>query len=149
MCWTSLPGWQAKYDTVVGRKLVKELVVRDVNHPSVLFWDNGNEGGFNRGLDNDYALYDPQKRTVLHPWEKFNGTDTKHYPDYNYMVKAAANGQEVFFLPSLCMACMMAVQRLALMIFGAQMVKHPHGAGGFIWAFLDEAVIRTDKNNTI
>jgi len=29
-----LTGWQAAYDTVAGRKLVKELVLRDVNHPS-------------------------------------------------------------------------------------------------------------------
>ncbi|MEO7768308.1 MAG: sugar-binding domain-containing protein, partial [Ferruginibacter sp.] len=78
-----LTGWQAQYDTSVGHKLVKELVVRDVNHPSIIFWDNGNEGGWNTGLDNDYALYDPQNRTVLHPWQKFNGTDTHHYPDYN------------------------------------------------------------------
>ncbi|MBC7565493.1 MAG: glycoside hydrolase family 2, partial [Pedobacter sp.] len=69
-----LTGWQQKYDTEVGKKLVKELVVRDVNHPSILFWDNGNEGGWNTELDNEYKLYDPQNRTVIHPWEKFNGT---------------------------------------------------------------------------
>jgi beta-galactosidase/beta-glucuronidase len=85
-----LTGWQHKYDTLVGHKLVREMVVRDVNHPSILFWDNGNEGGFNFQLDNDYALYDPQKRTVLHPWSNFNGVDTHHYPDYNGIVKATA-----------------------------------------------------------
>jgi hypothetical protein len=141
-----LTGWQAKYDTVVGHKLVKELVVRDVNHPSILFWDNGNEGGWNKGLDNDYALYDPQKRTVIHPWEKFNGTDTKHYPDYNYMVKAAASGQEVFFPTEFMHGLYDGGAGAALDDFWDQMMKHPHGAGGFIWALLDEAVIRTDKN---
>jgi hypothetical protein len=141
-----LTGWQAKYDTVVGRKLVKELVVRDVNHPAILFWDNGNEGGFNRGLDNDYALYDPQKRTVIHPWEKFNGTDTKHYPDYNYMVKAAETGQEVFFPTEFMHGLYDGGAGAALDDFWEQMMKHPHGGGGFIWALLDEAVIRTDKN---
>jgi beta-galactosidase/beta-glucuronidase len=141
-----LTGWQAKYDTIVGHKLVKELVLRDVNHPSVIFWDNGNEGGWNRGLDNDYALYDPQKRTVLHPWEKFNGTDTKHYPDYNYMVKAAATGQEVFFPTEFMHGLYDGGAGAALDDFWGAMMKHPHGAGGFIWAFLDEALIRTDKN---
>ncbi|MDB5143131.1 MAG: glycoside hydrolase family 2, partial [Mucilaginibacter sp.] len=140
-----LTGWQAKYDTVVGRKLVKELVVRDVNHPSIVFWDNGNEGGFNRALDNDYGLYDPQKRTVIHPWEKFNGTDTKHYPDYNYMVNSVATGQEVFFPTEFMHGLYDGGAGAGLDDFWAQMVKHPHGAGGFIWAFLDEAVIRTDK----
>lgn len=141
-----LTGWQAKYDTTVGHKLVKELVVRDVNHPSILFWDNGNEGGWNRGLDNDYALYDPQHRTVLHPWEKFNGTDTKHYPDYNYVVQSVASGTEVFFPTEFMHGLYDGGAGAGLEDFWAQMVKHPHGAGGFIWAFLDEAVVRTDKN---
>ncbi|GAA4311953.1 glycoside hydrolase family 2 [Mucilaginibacter gynuensis] len=144
-----LTGWQAKYDTVVGRKLVKELVLRDVNHPAILFWDNGNEGGWNRGLDNDYALYDPQKRTVIHPWEKFNGTDTRHYPDYNYMVKAAESGKEVFFPTEFMHGLYDGGAGAALDDFWAQMMKHPHGAGGFIWAFADEAIMRTDKNNIL
>lgn len=141
-----LTGWQAKYDTTVGRKLVKELVVRDVNHPSIVFWDNGNEGGWNRGLDNDYALYDPQQRTVIHPWEKFNGTDTKHYPDYNYILNAVANGKEVFFPTEFMHGLYDGGAGAALDDFWSLMLKHPHAAGGFIWAFLDEAVIRTDKN---
>jgi beta-galactosidase/beta-glucuronidase len=39
-----LTGWQAKYDTDIGKKLVKEMVEHDVNHPSILFWDNGTKG---------------------------------------------------------------------------------------------------------
>jgi len=141
-----LTGWQAKYDNTVGHRLVKELVIRDVNHPSIIFWANGNEGGFNTDLDNDYALYDPQKRTVIHPWEKFNGTDTKHYPDYNYMVKAATSGQEVFFPTEFMHALYDGGAGAALDDFWNQMLIHPHGAGGFIWALVDENVIRTDKN---
>ncbi|TCD11576.1 glycoside hydrolase family 2 [Pedobacter frigidisoli] len=141
-----LTGWQAKYDNEVGHRLVKELVLRDVNHPSILFWANGNEGGFNTDLDKDYALYDPQNRVVIHPWEKFNGTDTKHYPDYNYMVKAAQTGKEVFFPTEFMHGLYDGGASAALDDFWNQMLKHPHGAGGFIWAFLDESVIRTDKN---
>ncbi|SDD42087.1 Beta-galactosidase/beta-glucuronidase [Mucilaginibacter pineti] len=142
-----LTGWQAKYDTVVGRKLVKELVVRDVNHPSIIFWDNGNEGGFNRALDGDYALYDPQKRTVIHPWERFNGTNTQHYPDYNAILKSVATDNDVYFPTEFMHGLYDGGAGAGLDDFWSLMVKHPHGAGGFIWAFLDEAVIRTDKNN--
>ncbi len=141
-----LTGWQAKYDTTVGRKLVKELVVRDVNHPSILIWDNGNEGGWNTGLDDDYALYDPQKRIVIHPWEKFNGTDTHHYPDYNYIVTSVANGQEVFFPTEFLHGLYDGGAGAGLNDFWNLMMQHPHAAGGFIWALLDEDVIRTDKN---
>ncbi len=141
-----LTGWQAKYDTVIGRKLVKELVVRDVNHPSVIFWDNGNEGGWNRALDGDFALYDPQKRTVIHPWEKVNGTQTHHYPDYNYIVKSVAEEQDVFFTTEFMHALYDGGGGAGLDDFWKLIMKHPHGAGGFIWALVDEDVIRTDKN---
>jgi len=38
-------GWQKpSYDTPTSKRLIKATVSRDVNHPSILFWDNGNEG---------------------------------------------------------------------------------------------------------
>jgi hypothetical protein len=141
-----LTGWQASYDTLVGHKLVKEMVVRDVNHPSIIFWDNGNEGGWNTGLDGDYNLYDPQRRTVIHPFERFNGTNTKHYPDYNYVVQSVADDKDVFFPTEFMHGLYDGGAGAALDDFWNLMMKHPHGAGGFIWAFLDEAVLRTDKN---
>jgi hypothetical protein len=64
-----LTGWQKSYSTEAGRPLVKETVIRDVNHPSVILWANGNEGGFNFDLDDDFAKYDPQNRPVIHPWD--------------------------------------------------------------------------------
>ncbi|HEY8462053.1 MAG TPA: glycoside hydrolase family 2 TIM barrel-domain containing protein, partial [Blastocatellia bacterium] len=77
-----LAGWQAKYDADVGAKLVRELVIRDVNHPSVIMWANGNEGGFNYDLVDDYAKWDPQGRPVIHPYLNFNGINTGHYELY-------------------------------------------------------------------
>jgi hypothetical protein len=139
-------GWHAAYDTIVGRKIVKEMVTRDVNHPSVVIWDNGNEGGWNVALDNDYALYDPQKRIVIHPWAKLNGTNTKHYPDYAYLLNSVANEQDVFFPTEFIHGLYDGGAGAALDDFWNLIVTHPHGAGGFIWAFLDEAVMRSDKN---
>lgn len=140
-----LTGWQAAYDTVVGHKLVKEMVVRDVSHPSVVIWDNGNEGGWNRGLDNDYALYDPQGRIVIHPQDRFNGTNTKHYPVYSYVLNSVANEKDVFFPTEFMHGLYDGGAGAGLDDYWNLMMKHPHGAGGFIWAFLDEAVLRTDK----
>ncbi|MBE9586207.1 glycoside hydrolase family 2 [Mucilaginibacter sp. JRF] len=143
-----LTGWQASYDTIVGRKLVKEVVVRDVNHPSILFWDNGNEGGWNRGLDNDYRLYDPQNRTVLHPWEKFNNTNTKHYPDYNYVANTLPKDQDggVFFPTEFMHGLYDGGAGAALEDFWDAMLQYKANAGGFIWVLADEAIRRTDKN---
>ena len=87
-----LAGWHLFYNIEIGPKLVKELVDHDVNHPSIIFWDNGNEGGFNTALDGEFGEHDPQKRLVLHPWQAFppGVIDTKHYPTYDQMLQMLA-----------------------------------------------------------
>jgi hypothetical protein len=144
-----LTGWQAAYDTVTGHKLVKELIARDVNHPSILFWDNGNEGGFNRALDGDYQLYDPQRRPVLHPWERFSGIDTKHYPNFNYIVNSSLYDQDIYMPTEFMHGLYDGGMGAGLSDFWERMLQHPHCAGGFLWAFSDEGVVRTDKNGII
>lgn len=145
-----LTGWQAAYDTVVGRKLVRELVERDVNHPAVIFWDNGNEGGFNRALDGDYALYDPQQRPVLHPWERYNGLDTKHYPNFNYVVNSSLYDNTDILMPTEFMHGLYdGGMGAGLSDFWERMLQHPRCAGGFLWVFADEGLVRTDKNGII
>jgi hypothetical protein len=144
-----LTGWQNKYDTVIGKKLVKEVVVRDVNHPSIIFWDNGNEGGWNTALDDQYKLYDPQNRVVLHPWEKFNGTDTRHYPDYNYVANSALYGNDVFFPTEFMHGNYDGGAAAGLEDFWNAILKHPYGAGGFIWVFADGGMRRADQDSTM
>lgn len=142
-------GWQAKYDTNVGRKLVKEMMVRDVNHPSIVLWDNGNEGGWNRDLDKDYPLYDPQKRVVIHPWERFNNTDTKHYPVYNYVVNSNLYGNDIFFPTEFMHGLYDGGHGAGLDDFWTAMLSNPRNAGGFLWVYADGAIVRTDKNNIL
>lgn len=144
-----LTGWQNKYDTVAGRKLVTELVIRDVNHPSILFWDNGNEGGWNRDLDGDYARYDPQKRLVLHPWERFNGFDTKHYLNFGYLANSALYDNDILMPTEFMHGLFDGGHGAGLDDFWDLMLKHPHCSGGFLWSFMDEGVVRTDKNGVI
>ncbi len=144
-----LTGWQKAYDTVTAKRLVKELIVRDVNHPSIVIWDNGNEGGWNRAVDNDYALYDPQKRHVIHPWERFNGTNTKHYPDFKYVQNEVANAKEVFFPTEFMHGLFDGGHGAALEDFWNEMMKHPHFGGGFLWSLHDEGVVRGDRHDSI
>jgi hypothetical protein len=144
-----LTGWQKAYDTITARRLVKELVVHDVNHPSIVIWDNGNEGGWNRAVDGDYAWYDPQKRIVIHPWERFNGTNTKHYPVYDYVKTEVANAKEVFFPTEFMHGLFDGGQGAALEDFWNLMLTHPHNAGGFLWALHDEGVVRADRQDSI
>jgi Glycosyl hydrolases family 2, TIM barrel domain/Glycosyl hydrolases family 2, sugar binding domain/Glycosyl hydrolases family 2/Beta galactosidase small chain len=144
-----LTGWQNKYDSVVGRKLLREMVERDVNHPSIIFWDNGNEGGWNTALDDQFKLYDPQNRVVLHPWEKFNGTDTRHYPDFNYVANSALYGNDVFFPTEFMHGNYDGGAGAGLEDFWDAILKHPCGAGGFIWVFADGGIRRADQDSSM
>jgi Glycosyl hydrolases family 2, TIM barrel domain/Glycosyl hydrolases family 2, sugar binding domain/Glycosyl hydrolases family 2/Beta galactosidase small chain len=145
-----LTGWQAKYDTDIGKKLVKEMVEHDVNHPSILFWDNGNEGGWNVDLDGEYAKYDPQKRTVLHPSEAYPPgiADTKHYPDYEGLQQKLAL-DPVLFPTEMLHGLYDGGAGAGMQDYWDAILKSKAGGGGFIWALLDEDVKRTDKGGIL
>lgn len=139
-----LAGWQNSYDTETGTKLVTEMVVRDVNHPSVIIWDNGNEGGWNYNVDKVFEDNDPQKRIVIHPWADFNGWDTHHYPTYLTGMHRFNNGENVFFPTEFMHGTYDNGHGAALEDFWTRYKQSPLFAGGFMWAMLDEAVFRSD-----
>ncbi len=139
-----LTGWQKAYKTAPGKKLVKELVERDVNHPSIVIWDNGNEGGHNYDLVADYALYDIQNRPVIHPWGIFGGADTQHYKGMRCCVGSYFNGKEVFFPTEFLHALFDGGGGAGLRDYWEAMWEHPLSAGGFIWAYVDDAVSSGD-----
>jgi Glycosyl hydrolases family 2, TIM barrel domain/Glycosyl hydrolases family 2, sugar binding domain/Glycosyl hydrolases family 2/Domain of unknown function (DUF4981)/Beta galactosidase small chain len=143
-----LGGWQRSYDTDTGRQLIGEMVRRDVNHPSVLFWDNGNEGGWNRENDDEFARWDPQKRPVLHPWELFRGVNTDHYENYDSHAKLCA-GQDVYMPTEFLHALYDGGGGAGLWDYWELMRKSKVGGGGFIWALLDECVARTDREGRL
>ncbi len=145
-----LAGWQyPPYDTIVGRKLVKEMVVRDVNHPSIVLWDNGNEGGFNFGLLNEYAKYDPQNRKVIQPWDNINGMNTHHYISYDYGATECFNGRDIFFPTEFLHGLYDGGHGAGLDDYWNLMLSNPLSAGGFLWVFADEGIVRRDKNDSI
>lgn len=143
-----LSGWHHAHDTDVGRRLVREMVERDVNHPSILFWDNGNEGGWNRELDGEFALYDPQNRRVLHPWEVHDGVDTKHYPTFDDLSKRLA-GPNVLMPTEFIHALYDGGGAAGLEDYWNAIANSPFGGGGFIWVFADEGIVRTDQGGRI
>lgn len=139
-----LAGWQNSYDTPTGTKLVQEMVRRDGNHPSVIIWDNGNEGGWNYEVDNVFTENDPQKRIVIHPWSDFNGWDTHHYPTYLTGMHRFNSGENVFFPTEFMHGTYDNGHGAALEDFWTRYKQSPLFAGGFMWALLDEAVLRSD-----
>jgi len=145
-----LTGWQyPPYDTETGRKLVKELILKDINHPSIVVWANGNEGGFNFDLVPDYAKHDIQKRPVIHPWINSNGMNTKHYIPWNYGINTFFQGNDVFFPTEFLHGLYDGGHGAGLDDFWNLMLSNPLSAGGFLWDFCDQAAVRTDRNGQL
>lgn len=142
-----LTAWQKpSYDGVVGRKLLEEMIERDVNHPSIIFWDNGNEGGENDNLNDDFAELDIQKREVLHPWADYLKTNTLHYIEYSYLSHDGYSKRKIFFPTEFIHGLYDGGHGAGLDDYWKLMWNDPLCAGGFLWVFADEAVKRTDRN---
>lgn len=144
-----LAGWQNSYDTETGLKLLSEMINRDVNHPCIFMWSNGNEGGWNKNIDAHFADYDPQKRHVIHPWADFNGLDTHHYPAYQTGPYRLANGYNVFMPTEFLHGLYDRGQGAGLDDFWDSYKSNPLFAGGFLWTYVDEAVKRTDQGGRL
>lgn len=139
-----LAGWHGSYDTETGSRLVEAMVNRDVNHPSVVFWNNGNEGGHNTDLDTLFTHFDIQKRKVIHPWQHFNGMANEHYRPYNYGAGTYWNGREVVFPTEFLHGLYDGGSGAGLNDYWELIWDNPRAAGGFLWVFADEGVKRTD-----
>ncbi|WP_187262114.1 glycoside hydrolase family 2 protein [Pontibacter beigongshangensis] len=144
-----LTGWHDAYDTEVGSKLAREMVIRDVNHPSIVMWANGNEGGHNFDLDPVIDEMDFQKRPVIHPWELFRGIHTQHYINYNFGTGTYFEGRDVFFPTEFLHGLYDGGLGAGLYDFWELMWRKPLSAGGFLWVFADEGIVRTDKKGQV
>lgn len=148
-----LAGWQKAYSTKAGAPLVKEMVERDANHPSIIIWSNGNEGGHNKELDDDYGMYDFSKRPVIHahhrPGNDFNGIDCNHYEDYYSSKKILEDEPHIYMPTEFLHSQDDGGGGAALYDFWELHWRSKKSAGGFLWALVDEGLVRTDMNNLI
>ena len=143
-----LGGWHGKYDTPTGVRLIEGMIERDVNHPSIIWWSNGNEKGWNIELDGEFHKYDPQKRPVIHPQGNFSGFETMHYRSYgesqNYM-----RLPEIFMPTEFLHGLYNGGHGAGLYDYWEMMRKHPRCIGGFLWVLADEGVKRVDMDGFI
>ncbi len=156
-----LAGWHDAYDTALGRRLVQEMVERDVNHPAILFWNNGNEGGWNPALDAVFHEFDPQKRPVLHPDARASGVDTQHYLSWDELTQSLAadswknrwrgwRGSLPLVMPTEILHGLYdGGSGAALTDFWEKIRTAARGIGLFLWSFSDESVVRTDRQGAL
>ena len=143
-----LPGWHWAHETIVGTQLVEEMVTRDVNHPSIIFWSNGNEGGFNEELEPVFTRLDPQQRVVLYPWANRNGFETKHYRSWGETAEYMRQ-KEIFMPTEFLHGLYDGGHGAGLKDYWKLMMSNPRCAGGFLWDLQDQAVLRTDQNGIL
>ena len=143
-----LPGWHWAHETIVGAQLVEEMVTRDCNHPSIIFWSNGNEGGFNYELEPYFAKFDPQQRVVLYPWANRNGFETKHYRSWGETAEYMRQ-KEIFMPTEFLHGLYDGGHGAGLKDYWELMMSNPRCAGGFLWDLMDQGVVRTDRNGTV
>lgn len=144
-----LAGWHGHYDTPTGSKLLKEMIEHDQNHPSIIFWANGNEGGHNFELDHLFTRLDMQQRPVVHPWQLFNGIETQHYREYNYGIGNYDHGHEIVMPTEFLHGMYDGGHGAGLEDYWESMWRRPLSAGGFLWDFADQGVVRRDKKDSI
>nr|WP_321453975.1 glycoside hydrolase family 2 TIM barrel-domain containing protein [uncultured Carboxylicivirga sp.] len=145
-----LCAWQKPpYETKVGTILVHEMLQRDLNSPSVVFWANGNEGGFNRDLDPLFKELDIQKRPVLHPFGLHDGINTTHYISYNSGIKNMFNGRDIFFPTESLHGLYDGGHGAGLDDYWNLMLTNPLAGGMFLWDFSDQGVVRTDRDGEL
>ncbi|RZJ84162.1 MAG: glycoside hydrolase family 2, partial [Chryseobacterium sp.] len=144
-----LAGWHGHYDTPTGSKLLKEMMVVSENHPSIVFWANGNEGGHNSELDPIFFENDIQKRPLIYPWAVYGGFETTHYREYNYGIGTYDHGHNIVMPTEFLHGMFDGGHGAGIEDYWKAMWANPLSAGGFLWDFQDQGIVRTDKNNII
>lgn len=144
-----LAGWHGQYDTPTGTKLLKEMIDHDVNHPSIVLWVNGNEGGHNLDLDPLFGKYDVQQRAVVHAWQLFNGIETQHYREFGYGIGNYDKGREIVMPTEFLHGQFDGGHGAGLEDYWEYMWSEPLQAGGFLWDYADQAVVRKDRNDSL
>lgn len=136
------PSWQAQY---VDRTV--RMVIRDRNHPSVVFWSLGNESGVGVNFDATYSATKVLDSRPVH-YEGYSNVnsakntdlDSKMYPNLAYTRSHCdySIGGEPFFLCEYAHAMGNAVGNLQDywdIIEGSK-----YGIGGCIWDWVDQSI---------
>lgn len=160
MVINELVGWWKPLDMDVGPKMVKELVVRDVNHPSIVLWGNGNHMAHVPAFDEVFFKWDIQKRRPLKNEAKSNDifknydpdfdiVNTTYYPGYEKLMKGLFEDNHILMPNEVLHALYDGGGGANLKTYWDAFEKSKVGGGMIIWALFDEGLMRTDMGYTV
>ena len=141
------PSWQAQYVDRITR-----MVLRDRNHPSVIFWSLGNESGVGRNFVASFNATKALDNRIIHYEGTTNAGQTdcselnsKMYPDLNYVRNTSSQnrGNQPFFMCEYAHAMGNAVGNLK--DYWDIIESSKLGIGGCIWDWVDQAIYRAES----
>lgn len=94
-----------------------------------------------------YSKHDIQNRYVFHPWLEEQNSSTFHYPAYQIGTGFLFNGDKVFFPTEFLHGLYDGGHGAGLDDYWNLMQNNPLSAGGFLWDFADQGVVRNDLDN--
>lgn len=155
-----LPGWWRPYGKDIGPKIVKELVTRDVNHPSIVMWSNGNHLAHTPEFDKEFAKWDIQNRRPLKNEAKSNNifanydpewdiVNTTYYPDYATAKKNLFKENHIYLPNEVLHALYDGGGAANLKTFWDMFEQSKVGGGMTIWGLYDEGLMRNDLSYTV
>ncbi|MGF1638487.1 MAG: beta-galactosidase domain 4-containing protein, partial [Cyclobacteriaceae bacterium] len=89
------------------------------------------------------------KRPIIYPWLQRNKVDTYHYLHHNMGINRMSNGADVYMPTEFIHGLYDGGHGAGLDDYWSDFMKSPLVAGGFLWVFSDEAVVRTDKDGIL
>mgnify|MGYP002640146277 CR=1 FL=1 len=135
----------------------QRMVLRDVNHPSIIVWSLGNEAGY--GPNHDVMAewiraYDPSRLIHYEGKEPGYGPLPNHYdiianmyPSVDLMIKLHDENPERPVI--LCeYSHAMGNSNGNIFKYWDAIYKYPRIQGAFVWDWVDQGLLRTDENGS-
>lgn len=126
---------------------------RNKNHPSVTFWSLGNEAGNGYNFYQTYLYLKDKEKTMMNRpvnyeralWEWNTDMYVPQYPSASWLEEIGKNGSDRPIAPSEYSHAM-GNSNGNLWDQWKAIYKYPNLQGGFIWDWVDQGILETDKN---
>ena len=150
--FTQDPLWEKAF-----LERAQRMVLRDVNHPSIIVWSLGNEAGYgpNHDVMADWIRkYDPSRLIHYEGKEPGYGPLPNHYdiianmyPSVGLMIKLHDQNPERPVI--LCeYSHAMGNSNGNIFKYWDAIYKYPRIQGAFVWDWVDQGLLRTDENGS-